>query len=516
MLRPPRPEPIRHLVPAVAIACYGLLFYWFLQSRSPQGFEWANHDVANTLYVGRSLLEGQRLYLDVLEINPPTIFLLAAGVVRICSALKISAILGYHGLVLLMGAAGTLVIEKACRHASALSATLLGLAYLLIAIGCGAPGTRELVYAFGQREHLFVLVFVPYLVWRLVEANNGVAVTLGAFLVGVASSQKPHLAALAFCFEFVIAARAQGTRKGLWVALAWGTGFPYALLAWLCPASIVALWKAVVPIHTGGMYAAFNGTFADYTASDEHTWLCVYLAILAYFAWPLWRNPRLHRKWRLSIVLLLPLAYASVIQQRKFWAYHSIPMLGLSLTFAGYLASVLVPLLARRRGVPMLGLILVAAAMEAGAALVGRIELLGEWRAGAGEGAELLKLVPWLQNRRRVLYFSTSIEHMRLAEHLNQRIIGRFCHNFDYPALVHQNDPNRRERGLVDYCAQQAELIRSTRPEAIVFAPSNQALRSTDPTLHDLLVLRCHVLSESDYEAMTIAGLPGAFVYLRK
>ncbi|HEY5960842.1 MAG TPA: hypothetical protein VIV60_30010 [Polyangiaceae bacterium] len=475
-----------------------------------------NHDVATTLYVGRELLEGKRLYIDILETNPPTIVLFAAAVVRVCQMLRVSSITGYHGFVLLMALAGTIAIQRACRYVGSLTSALLGIAYALIVVGCGAPGTSELLYAFGQREHLFVLAFVPYLVWRLLEGSARRTTTALAFVVGVYASQKPQCAALVVAFELILATRARGERSHPLLAFATGAVLPYALLAILCPPSLVSLWKVIVPVHTGGVYAAFNGVYGNYTSSSVHAWLLVHGVALTYFAWPLWRSPLLEKPWRTCMLLLLPLAYGLVIQQRKFWAYHSIPVLALVLVFVAYLASRHVLLLPKQRGRALLGLTLVAAVLEFGAALASQRNALEQWKRGTGECSYLLKLVPALRPRHNVLYYSTSVQHMRLAQYLNQRLVGRFCHNFDYPALVHEVEPMRRSRLMNDYCSRQVELIRTAKPEAIVFPPSSQALNSADPTMHDLLVRQCHVIPEDSYDAASVSDLPGAFLYLRR
>lgn len=138
-------------------------FVTLVPARSTAGFEWANHDVANTLYVGRVMAEGKRLYVDILELNPPGIFLLAESVERVARVVRLSAFHVYHVGVLLLVLYGGWLLQRIVNVTKRLELLILvGLAHLIVAFGAGLPGDRGFVYSFGQREHLFVLAFIPY------------------------------------------------------------------------------------------------------------------------------------------------------------------------------------------------------------------------------------------------------------------------------------------------------------------------------------------------------------------
>ena len=134
---------------------------------------WLNHDVSFLNYVGGELLGPDRLYVEVLEMNPPGSHYLHAGLVAIAGRLATSPFLVTQLFFVVVGLAGVVWIGRSLRGPDAgLVFALVSLAYALVLVRGNfsnnvTPSVPWIPYDFGQREHLFSLLFLPYLIGRL-------------------------------------------------------------------------------------------------------------------------------------------------------------------------------------------------------------------------------------------------------------------------------------------------------------------------------------------------------------
>ncbi|MBX6748002.1 MAG: hypothetical protein IRY87_38705, partial [Acetobacteraceae bacterium] len=119
-----------------------------------------NHDVAALLDFTRRWLGGERLYVDILDVNPPLIFLLNLPPAAIGAWTALDAVpallLCLLGLCALSASLALRLLPKAPVEAACLT---LGIPLLTLAAG----------YDFGQREHLMVLAALP---WLLLAARR--------------------------------------------------------------------------------------------------------------------------------------------------------------------------------------------------------------------------------------------------------------------------------------------------------------------------------------------------------
>lgn len=164
-----------------------------------------NHDVALYLECGRQLLQGKLPYVDFMDVNPPLIMYLSTVPVAIASALTIPVIAGLHLVVLMLAAAS-----------AGVSSHLLFRSGLGITPGtAGRAGLGILVYsallfwtsppAWGQREHLFLLAYLPLFYCRWIRWEQGhlgrALPPLIGFLAGIAACLKPHFVLLGLMVE---------------------------------------------------------------------------------------------------------------------------------------------------------------------------------------------------------------------------------------------------------------------------------------------------------------------------
>lgn len=156
-----------------------------------------NTDVSWLIVVCEKILDGERLYVDILETNPPFSIALYFGPVWLARRLAMSpeALVEctvYLSFALAMALSGWVIARGRLFADLPTRWTLPALAFLLLIL----PGN-----VFGQREHLGVMLFMPMLflmIWRA-EAGPGRVVPWGlAVAVGLAASVlmlvKPHWA----------------------------------------------------------------------------------------------------------------------------------------------------------------------------------------------------------------------------------------------------------------------------------------------------------------------------------
>lgn len=210
-----------------------------------------SHDVMLLLEVGERLLDGARPYVDYVETNPPLSHYIHAAIVGLGRALGISSLAAMWALVWLGTVAGAGALASGGRpvwgerSAVRAAAALAGSTVFLASVG-------EL----GQREHLFVILFLPWIVHRsrvAVGQNRSgwglVAGVLGA--VGVCI--KPHFLLIAAALEgwVVWRARTRWAEPGLGAFTL--TGLLYPLHFLLLPEEVnAALFEVWLPVLSSG------------------------------------------------------------------------------------------------------------------------------------------------------------------------------------------------------------------------------------------------------------------------
>jgi hypothetical protein len=273
-------------------------------------------DVTWLQIAAERLLHGQRLYAQVLEVNPPLSVLVYAPAVALADALgvrpeavtatfcvlAIAASLGLSGLILrpMIGADA----ERGWKLAAA-GAFVLSL----------MPAA-----AFGQREHLAVIALLPFLALTILRGDGGrpalPAAILAGLGLGLAVALKPHFAAAAG-LPLLWAVRRRPLRvlvfPELWTAaLVLGT---YAL-------AVLALFpdylKGVVPILR-----------EVYLPVRTPLWLLLILpgVPLAFGAALVARLMRLDMRWAAAPFLAGLGGAVAFVVQGKGWPYHAYPML---------------------------------------------------------------------------------------------------------------------------------------------------------------------------------------------
>ncbi len=276
-----------------------------------------NHDVAALLQFSQRMLHGERLYVDLIDINPPMIFLLDTIPVAFAELARLPVVPCFVVFVLALAAlslaASTALLNRLGEGRRPLDALLWS----------ALIGFVLLVYpmhSFGQREHLLVIFALPYSLAAAARADTttlpqraAVASALFA-LPGIAL--KPHFALVPLALELLVMARA-GWR-------AWARSpQPWLILAG-CLVYVVgvrlvgpAYFSVILPLAAACYEGVGGASLLDLATGDQVPALVLPLIPLAVIAW---RLP--HARLARAMVALTLAATAAGLLQGKGWDYH--------------------------------------------------------------------------------------------------------------------------------------------------------------------------------------------------
>ena len=289
----------------------------------------ANTDVSWLLTVAERVLDGQRLYAEVIETNPPMAVLIYMPGVVIARSLGLPAEMVTDGLVFAAVFASLAIAARILKDSTALDRRAAWpFALLAFAILAILPAKT-----FGQREHIAVVELLPILalyavrttgerpaLWKIAIAGMGAGLAL-SFKPNFALGVLGGLAALAF--------HARSWRL-LWVPENWIAGALVAIYAvcvvWLFPAYM----SDIVPLMRH-VYVLVGASFAEMVRTPAlPIWAAAGFAALV-----------MRRSERIDAILLLLLATSfgfmlAFFVQRKGWPYHSYPMIAFAMLGLGY------------------------------------------------------------------------------------------------------------------------------------------------------------------------------------
>jgi hypothetical protein len=288
----------------------------------------ANTDVSWLLTVGERVLDGQRLYIDVLETNPPMAVLVYTPGIAIARVLGLPAEVVTDSLMFALIFISLAIVAGILRKSSALDGAqgrlLAPLAFAVLAI---LP-----TQAFGQREHIAIVELLPLLAVFVVRMNGrgpptSIAIVAGCG-AGLALSFKPHFALGMLCAVGCLAIHSRS----------WKAAFT--------PENLTAATIAL--LYAAGVAAFFPEFFTTIGPLVRDVYIPVGLsfqALLGKPALPIWgvtilATIALKRRDKIDAACLLllttSLGFAVIfVLQRKGWPYHSYPMIALVMLALG-------------------------------------------------------------------------------------------------------------------------------------------------------------------------------------
>jgi hypothetical protein len=297
-----------------------------------------NHDVAAILAFSERWRDGERLYVDLIDVNPPLIFVLNLIPAYLARLTGIDAVAALQICLLVWGlAVWALALRVRPPGGGPVERVLTLVLPGLLVFGAG--------YDFGQREHLMAASALPYLfvAARRAQGEAPRGQVAAAALAAVGFALKPYfLVVPALVESAVLAGRA---RHGLRPALvqACRDKVPRTLLAvWGAYAVALAL---LFPQYVFGVVPLVWDLYLDLGPRDTLDVLLMprigtAAMLLAALLWPVmrrWRAPEGALPRMLALAALGGLATALV--QHKGWSYHAVPLQMFALALAALLGA---------------------------------------------------------------------------------------------------------------------------------------------------------------------------------
>ncbi len=291
---------------AIPVVAFLLLLGLILEFGRP-----INHDVAWTLEAARASQAGAVLYRDILEINPPLIFWLSGLVNRGADVTGMAPAPVYRLGTLLLAMASALALWHfaPAEHRTGAAALLL----LLAVLGIG--------WDFGQREHLIVLLAIPFVAMSADERRHTTAVVAGcAFAAAIAICFKPQ-------YALVVALTAGLLLRGRRLAVALG-------MLILTGAAYLAAIKAFSPDYVGAV-ELLGPSYVRWATRPQSSLMgqpavFVPALLLALEA----MAPRNRSKWTVAWLAAATASASVVALQAKGFHYHYFPAIAFAVLAA--------------------------------------------------------------------------------------------------------------------------------------------------------------------------------------
>lgn len=362
-----------------------------------------NHDMAWNLWVAQRMLEGARLNIDVVELNPPLVLYIAVAVHAMGEVLGIWNLTMYRILGLAAALVSSVLVARigprALRDWPAHAQHILLLLWIFLLLA--APGTL-----FAQREHMMMILIAPHVLAAVArmrgdEVRTGLALVAGV-MAGLGFALKPHYLPVWLALELLVL-RSGGPRSLLRPGHA-------ALLAVFALYGITVLLAGReyldIARRTAEVYGAYFPSTPLQILRSPGTILSA-LAVVAALLVPATDATRVLRRF---LILAIPLLVFAVFVQNKNWSYHWYPAWLCSLVL---LAVVGFDGLARlRSGAPRLLVPFAALLMLAGTAL-SWTQSRSDWAFMAGEQYRLPEMIQLVEQRAGdgpIVAFSTGMQ----------------------------------------------------------------------------------------------------------
>lgn len=285
------------------------------------------HDDAWYLHMARVVLHGGTMYRDVVDTNPPLIVFLTLPPVWLAERLGLNTIATFKTYVFCAEFLSILACARLLRFAWGSASETTRNLLLAVIVFALVPFART--GEFGQREHLMMLLTLPYLLAAIGWAEGRVVGGAWALVIGAAGglgfAMKPHYVLTWLAIEATLVFIARGRRS--WrrrEALASAA----ALVAYAVLVVVFVPQYLVLADKVRQVYGGLNSSAALlFRLRDAQLWAAG-LVVLGLV--------RLPRSTRTACVLLFVAWTAfllAAVLQLKGWNYHLYPARACSLLF---------------------------------------------------------------------------------------------------------------------------------------------------------------------------------------
>jgi hypothetical protein len=441
-------------------------------------------DVSWLITLSEKVLDGTRLYVDLIEVNPPASVLLYLPAVALARLIGLAPEIVVNTLVFFAVGASLWITSRILMRARVLDgvdgwAFAAFAAFLLLIF----PART-----FAQREHIAVIVLLPALAVYAVRAHGifpGFAAAMIAGIgTGIALSIKPH-----FVFATILAAAAAAYHAKSWRPT-------FALEHWIA-GGIVAIYGASILVFYPQFIADVLPLVQTVYVPIRLPWVTIFtrtlaiLWLLSIFLLAIQRRGEIFQP-RFSVLLMASCGFAlAYAVQGKGWPYHTYPMLALVLLAFAVLASA-------REGMAPEASAIKHSRMDRLASLAMTAGLVGAgfyWMTIAVDFTALAEIIRRNAIEPKVLTISSDIG---LGHPLVRQVGGKWAQrvgslwitdNAEW-LLKTEKSPAiaaRLDRYAAGDRAMLREDIRRQRPDIILLDMDWQARARSDPALSELL-----------------------------
>jgi len=288
-----------------------------------------NTDVSWLFVIGERMLDGQRLYRDIIEINPPMAPFAYLPGVALARVLGVDPRHVIDAQLLLLAAASLFAVSRILR----LSPSLPPLNWGPLAIWAAAVVTVLPMHVFAQREHMAMLTFLPALAVYAMRSNREPlplwAILIAGVGAGITLAFKPFFTVpAAFCILFA------AIRSRSWLTLFAPENIITAVLVITVSVSTYLFY----PEYFTVTYPLVRDTYLSWSMPASVIFLndATLVFAIAMVSVLLARQNRTSDPLLLVIVLAAAGFAISFFLQRRGWAYHSYPMVAVALLAMGY------------------------------------------------------------------------------------------------------------------------------------------------------------------------------------
>ncbi|MEE9388226.1 MAG: GtrA family protein [Paracoccaceae bacterium] len=174
-----------------------------------------NHDTGWYLYATRAWLDGAQLYVDIVEVNPPMNFYLTVPTILLADLLGLSDINAQFGLLAMVLAASLIWVWQLLVRHSLLSKNR----QVFVLVGTGLALLVPAIPNIAQREHIMLILLMPYLFGHLLlaEPGSGKGAVARALVAAVGLCIKPFFMFIPLLITVVMILRSRSVAP-IWSA----------------------------------------------------------------------------------------------------------------------------------------------------------------------------------------------------------------------------------------------------------------------------------------------------------
>lgn len=430
-------------------------------------------DCALYLHCGELLLSGGIPYVDIWDTNPPLIMYVSTIPIVLASMLNMHPIIVFVWFIFALEIFSFLLICWLALHLASDDSEVLYMSSFLAGFGF-INIMLSVTWLFGQREHIFVLCYFPFLLLRYCRIRNcsvplGIALLIGLYCA-FGMCIKPYFMLVALAAE--LAFGFQHLKKRLFSAEIVSAVVFIALYAahfLFAPAAMKEnFFGLILPLMKNGYGAYSCSLIKAATAMTEPVWLGVTL-ILAVLLFR--RNPLIKALACFSLA-----AYITVLIQQKGFPYHPIPEVSgiviLGAMEIAALAELALPYIKSRMPIDAARLVIVASVIGGGGCLaltaINLVKIVAVKSVAQSIESNIsnptsLLLLSQTKDRDKVLFadFGWTLQYPLLLQ-INRQVGTRFMTCFPFALTEYlriESDKSLSEHRLRSIDVQASQLL---------------------------------------------------------